>query len=119
MLLEEYDLSFPFAKNVSFAFEWRQLADPFLEGAKTWTSNRDFRVGRQMKEEGLEAKYPVVLIPGIVSTVSVMPYVMPRLSLMAAGSGSGVLVDVPGIPAVLPETAMGHDDDDQGGGDGA
>ncbi|KIO16477.1 hypothetical protein M407DRAFT_85981 [Tulasnella calospora MUT 4182] len=55
-------------KNLTFVFEWRQLAEPLLEGAKTWTQTRDFKVGAAAAEKGLQAKYPVVLVPGIVST---------------------------------------------------
>lgn len=69
MLLEEYDLSIPMMKNLTFVFEWRQLVEPLLEGAKTWTQTRDFKVGSAAAEKGLQAKYPVILIPGIVSTV--------------------------------------------------
>ncbi|KAG8987079.1 hypothetical protein FRB90_003616, partial [Tulasnella sp. 427] len=68
MLLEEYDISLPMMKNLTFAFEWRQLAEPLLEGARTWTQTRDFSVGTEAAEKGLKAKYPVILIPGIVST---------------------------------------------------
>jgi phospholipid:diacylglycerol acyltransferase len=33
------------------------------------TDGREFQVGDAMKARGLEAKYPVVLIPGVISTV--------------------------------------------------
>ncbi|KAG8885161.1 hypothetical protein FRB97_001979 [Tulasnella sp. 331] len=67
MLLEEYDLSLP-GFNMPFDVEWRHVSDSLLEGAKQWTTNRDFTVGWELKAQGLEAKFPVILIPGIVST---------------------------------------------------
>lgn len=102
MLLEEYDLSLP-GFNMPFDVEWRHVTESILDGAKQWSTNRDFKVGWDLKAQGLEAvsvilltlttlqelsfptpnllslpvlnasrnkKYPVILIPGIVSTVS-------------------------------------------------
>jgi phospholipid:diacylglycerol acyltransferase len=69
MMLDEYDLSASLLKNPSFQFEWRQITGTLAEAAKAWTTNRDFKVGTELAEKGLSAKYPVVLIPGIVSTV--------------------------------------------------
>ena len=71
MMLEEYDLS-----SLSFPgleFEWTQVTDTLSKSApgRLWAESRDFRVGEAMKKEGLEAQHPVILVPGIVSTVSI------------------------------------------------
>ncbi|KAG9084870.1 hypothetical protein FS749_004890 [Ceratobasidium sp. UAMH 11750] len=67
-MLEDYDLS-----SISFPgleFEWSQITDSLSKSApgKLWAESRDFRVGFAMKERGLEAEHPVILVPGIVST---------------------------------------------------
>ncbi|KAG8980879.1 hypothetical protein FRB93_008884 [Tulasnella sp. JGI-2019a] len=67
LLLEEYDMSIP-GFSMPFDLEWRHVTDSLMEGAKQWTTNRDFKVGWELKAKGLEANYPVILIPGIVST---------------------------------------------------
>ncbi|QRV83960.1 phospholipid: diacylglycerol acyltransferase [Ceratobasidium sp. AG-Ba] len=67
-MLEDYDLS-----SLSFPgleFEWGQITDSLSKSApgKLWAESRDFRVGTALKEQGLEAEHPVILVPGIVST---------------------------------------------------
>ncbi|KAF9509769.1 hypothetical protein BS47DRAFT_1320107 [Hydnum rufescens UP504] len=70
LMLEELDMSyFPDMANfTSVTTEWRQLSDSILTPAKAWLRTRSFTVGDTMRAAGLEAKHPVVLIPGIVST---------------------------------------------------
>lgn len=122
MLLDEYDLSLPFAMpntSMSLQFEWRQLTVPFTEAANAWTTTRDFKVGTDMKERGLAAKYPVVLIPGIVSTVRRVVRHRRTTANLPSCAGLRVMVDLSGVPTVLPQTLMGNDYDDQSCGDGA
>jgi hypothetical protein len=38
------------------------------ESAWEWMKSTDFQAGVGLKNEGLEAKHPVILVPGIVST---------------------------------------------------
>jgi phospholipid:diacylglycerol acyltransferase len=49
--------------------EWQRLRSNIPEVWKFNTDGREFQVGEAFKAKGLSAKYPVVLIPGIISTV--------------------------------------------------
>lgn len=75
LLLEEYDLFLPSISlgNLSMPaleFEWWQLTETVLAPAKGWLETRDFKVGEALRDEGLEAHHPLIIVPGIVSTVS-------------------------------------------------
>ena len=48
--------------------EFARLRDSIPEVWKLNTDGREFKVGEHMRDRGLRAKYPVVIIPGIVST---------------------------------------------------
>jgi phospholipid:diacylglycerol acyltransferase len=50
-------------------FEWENLKARIPEPWKLNNDGREFMVGEKLREEGLRAKYPVVLVPGIISTV--------------------------------------------------
>lgn len=67
MMMEELDLSFSLPGNLSI-LEWRQLADAVATPALSWLTSRDFSVGEELAKNGYNAKHPVVLIPGVVST---------------------------------------------------
>lgn len=49
--------------------EWEGLKARIPEPWKLNNDGREFKVGEKLKEEGLSAKYPVILVPGIISTV--------------------------------------------------
>ncbi|CAE6472572.1 unnamed protein product [Rhizoctonia solani] len=68
LLLEEYDLTSLSLPGLEF--EWDQITQSISKSApsRLWAESKDFRVGMALKEQGLEASHPVILIPGIVST---------------------------------------------------
>ena len=71
-LVDRYDLSIPQIPGLDFArveAEWTSLRNSIPEIWKFNNDGREFQVGVAMKERGLSAEYPVVLIPGIISTV--------------------------------------------------
>jgi phospholipid:diacylglycerol acyltransferase len=71
IFLEDYDisLSLPQIDLSNVQAEWKRLMSTIPEPWKLNTDGREFQVGDAMKAKGLEAKYPVVLIPGVISTV--------------------------------------------------
>ena len=70
--MEEYDISLkvPDIDLSRVELEWRRFRSNIPEVWKLNYDGREFQVGEAMKERGLTADYPIVLIPGIVSTVS-------------------------------------------------
>jgi phospholipid:diacylglycerol acyltransferase len=57
-LVNDYDINLPELPGFSIPEIWKFHND-----------GREFQVGEAMKARGLNAEFPVVLIPGIVSTV--------------------------------------------------
>ncbi|THH06959.1 hypothetical protein EW145_g3711 [Phellinidium pouzarii] len=51
-----------------FESEWEAFKSRIPEPWKLNNDGREFRVGEHMRDRGLRANYPVVLIPGIIST---------------------------------------------------
>lgn len=52
--------------------EWRRLKNSIPDIPEPWklnTNGLEFSVGEKIAERGLSAKHPVVLVPGIISTV--------------------------------------------------
>ncbi|KII88010.1 hypothetical protein PLICRDRAFT_656916 [Plicaturopsis crispa FD-325 SS-3] len=71
LLLSEYDINFPELPDPDFSrvdAEWQRLRRNIPEFWKLHKDGREFQVGEEMKVRGLSAEYPVVLIPGIIST---------------------------------------------------
>jgi hypothetical protein len=120
VFLEDYDifsLSLPHIDLSRVQTEWKRLMSTIPEPWKLNTDGREFRIGDAIRARGLEAKYPVVLIPGVISTViicfrpsvfsradetsSLLPLVEPR-----------VLVNVTRLPRVLPPESVGWLPDD-------
>ena len=66
VLLDEYEFVMP---AFDFSAEWERFKSNIPEPWKLANDGREFLVGEEMRSRGLEAKYPVVLIPGIISTV--------------------------------------------------
>ena len=73
ILLDEYEFAIPTIPTLDFSAEWQRFKSNIPEPWKLANDGREFLVGEEMKSRGLEAKYPVVLIPGIISTAS-FPY---------------------------------------------
>ena len=72
VFLEEYDLSLPLPIDLSrVQAEWNRLISTIPEPWKLNTDGREFQVGDAIKARGLDATYPVILIPGVISTVRV------------------------------------------------
>lgn len=73
VFLEDYDLSLPLPLlpiDLSrVQVEWKRLISTIPEPWKLNTDGREFQVGDAIKARGLDAKYPVILIPGVISTV--------------------------------------------------
>ncbi|RXW21904.1 hypothetical protein EST38_g3952 [Candolleomyces aberdarensis] len=71
VLMNEYDINLPQLPDFDFSrleTEWSRLRGSIPEVWKFNNDGREFQVGEQMKERGLSAKHPVILIPGIIST---------------------------------------------------
>jgi len=71
IFLEDYDfsLSLPQVDLSNVQAEWKRLMSTIPEPWKLNKDGREFQVGDTIKARGLEANYPVVLIPGVISTV--------------------------------------------------
>ena len=72
LLMDEYDISLriPDIDLSRVESEWQRFRSSIPELWKLNNDGREFQVGEAMKERGLTAHYPIVLVPGIVSTVS-------------------------------------------------
>ncbi|KAL0568627.1 phospholipid:diacylglycerol acyltransferase [Marasmius crinis-equi] len=71
LLLAELDFPMPEIPGFDLSrleIEWNRLRSNIPEVWKFNRDGREFQVGEQMAERGLSAKYPVVLIPGVIST---------------------------------------------------
>ena len=69
VLLDDYEISMPAFPQFDFSAEWERFKSNIPEPWKLANDGREFLVGEEMKSRGLEAKFPVVLVPGIISTV--------------------------------------------------
>ncbi|KAF8331369.1 phospholipid/diacylglycerol acyltransferase [Cantharellus anzutake] len=52
----------------SLAFEWKQMSQSLFDPARQWLQGRDFAVGDALRQQGVTAKHPVIIVPGVVST---------------------------------------------------
>jgi len=68
--LDEYEFAMPSMPAFDLSAEWERFRSNIPEPWKLANDGREFLVGEEMKSRGLEAKHPVVLIPGIISTAS-------------------------------------------------
>uniref|UniRef100_A0A0W0EX56 Phospholipid:diacylglycerol acyltransferase n=1 Tax=Moniliophthora roreri TaxID=221103 RepID=A0A0W0EX56_MONRR len=71
LLLDEFDLPLPEIPGFDFSrleTEWNRLRSNIPEVWKFNRDGREFQVGEEMSKRGLAAQYPVVLIPGVIST---------------------------------------------------
>ncbi len=69
LLLSEFEFSMPTLDFSRVEAEWRRLRERIPEPWKLNTNGLEFTVGEAIAARGLSAKYPVVLVPGIISTV--------------------------------------------------
>lgn len=77
LLLDQYDFSLPQMPQIElqldlprFEAEWKKVWSNIPEPWKLNRNGLEFTVGEKVASEGLTAKHPVVLVPGIISTVS-------------------------------------------------
>ncbi|KAJ8521178.1 hypothetical protein ONZ45_g2062 [Pleurotus djamor] len=71
VLMNELDLNLPQLPELDFARvgeEWSRFRSSIPEVWKLNRDGREFQVGEKMKARGLSAEYPLVLVPGIIST---------------------------------------------------
>ncbi|TFK44430.1 Lecithin:cholesterol acyltransferase-domain-containing protein [Crucibulum laeve] len=71
LLMDEYDINLPQLPGLDFSrveAEWTRLRSNIPELWKFNNDGREFQVGESMKDRGLTAQHPVILIPGVVST---------------------------------------------------
>lgn len=70
LIMEEYDISLkiPDIDLSRVELEWKRFRNNIPEVWKLNNDGREFQVGEAMKARGLTAHYPIVLVPGIVST---------------------------------------------------
>lgn len=72
LLLDEFGIALPQLPQIDLSMveaEWRRLRNSIPEPWKLNNNGLEFKVGEEMAARGLSAKYPVVLVPGIISTV--------------------------------------------------
>ena len=68
-MVDQYEIALPGLDLSRLETEWTRLRNSIPEIWKFNNDGREFQVGEALKARGLTAQYPVVLIPGIVSTV--------------------------------------------------
>ena len=101
LLMDEFEFRVPEFPNLDLPqldlslveSEWRRLWSNIPEPWKLNTNGLEFTVGEKIAARGLTAKHPVVLIPGIISTASVLS-IQPVHALIARRYvGPGVMVN--------------------------
>lgn len=78
LLMDEFEVSMPEFPALDLPqldlsrveVEWRRLWQNIPEPWKLANNGLEFTVGEAMAARGLSAKHPVILVPGIISTVS-------------------------------------------------
>ena len=98
--LNDYDIKFlsqlPGFNLSRVEIEWTRLRSSVPEIWKFNNDGREFQVGEAMKARGLDAEFPVVLIPGIISTVRQRYTICYQTSQpMCMSSGLRILVNGP------------------------
>ncbi|KAJ3570900.1 hypothetical protein NP233_g4095 [Leucocoprinus birnbaumii] len=71
LMMADLGVSVPQLPDLDFSrveAEWKRLRNSIPELWKFNNDGREFQVGEAFKARGLDAEYPVILIPGIIST---------------------------------------------------
>ncbi|PIL36292.1 hypothetical protein GSI_01955 [Ganoderma sinense ZZ0214-1] len=76
LLMDEFDITIPEFSTLDIPLmnfsrvevEWQRLWQNIPEPWKLNNNGLEFTVGEKMAAQGLSAKYPIVLVPGIIST---------------------------------------------------
>ena len=93
--VNEYDINFPQLPDFDLSrveTEWARLRSTVVDVWKFNNDGREFQVGDAIKARNLSAEHPVVLIPGIISTVRLRTPDDPIL--LKSRLGLGILVDL-------------------------
>jgi phospholipid:diacylglycerol acyltransferase len=69
LLVDNLDMSLPELDFSVVETEWNKIRNSIPDVWKLSSDGREFQVGQAAKDRGLTADFPVVLIPGIISTV--------------------------------------------------
>ena len=72
LLLDEFGIALPQLPQLDLSLvenEWNRLRNSIPEPWKINTNGLEFKVGEEIAARGLSAKHPVILVPGIISTV--------------------------------------------------
>lgn len=73
-LMESYDGPWNLMRDKSFPYdslfpkEMRSQLEAMFGHARQWYQTRDFKVGRNLSEQGAKPRHPVILLPGIVTS---------------------------------------------------
>jgi len=76
-------LSLPQIDMKAVETEWRRLISSIPEPWKLNNDGREFQVGEAMASRGLSAHYPVVMVPGVISTVGLHFHVFTMLEAIS------------------------------------
>ena len=115
LLMDEFDIRMPELPGLELSMlnfsavemEWQRIWSNIPEPWKLATDGLEFTVGEKVAAEGLSAKHPVILIPGIISTVSNLRASKTRHSLPLLSPGFGIMVNISRVPALLPQEGVG------------
>lgn len=106
VMMSDLGVSVPQLPDLDFSHveaEWKRIRSSIPEVWKFNNDGREFQVGENFKARGLDAEYPVILIPGIISTVCrVLRLVVFTEKSSFQPSGIGVLVDITRLSYLLP-----------------
>lgn len=109
--MTQYGVNFPELPDFDFSrveAEWQRLRSSIPEVWKFNNDGREFQVGESIKARGLDAEYPVVLIPGIISTVRCVLHLLLQHKVLSLNTGVGILVYITRLPCILPREALGR-----------
>lgn len=105
VLMSEFGVSVPQIPDFDFSrveAEWHRLRSSIPEVWKFNNDGREFKVGEAMQARGLSAEYPVILIPGIVSTVrSTLLSFSSHPQVQTQQLGIGVMVNITRLSCIL------------------
>lgn len=114
VIMNEYDINLPHFPGLDFSrveAEWTRFRGNIPEIWKFNNDGREFQVGDSMKARGLTAVHPVVLIPGIISTVCPTNFRLLHwkfdINILPA-TESRILVNISRLPTILSREIVGR-----------
>lgn len=110
LLMNDYDIKLPELPELDFSrveTEWQRLRSNIPEVWKFSNDGREFKIGEEMKARGLTATHPVILIPGVISTVC--GHLFEGASVIDDDcQGPGIMVYFARLSSFLSPKAMGR-----------